>query len=61
MNAIWQEVKANHAKLEACSRHQFEPLQPGQILTKYRCTACLGEVDAIAKSWYEKGLEHARA
>lgn len=61
MLALWAEVKANHAKLEACPRHAFiamEP-EPRRLSGKWRCASCGGEVEASAARWYRLGLEHA--
>ena len=62
INEVWEEVKANHAKLDACDGpHVFEPIDAKKVVgRRYRCGLCKGEVDAINRSWYEKGLEHAR-
>lgn len=56
IQAIAEQVKANHAKLQACAYHQFEALitaPPGR--GRYRCRNCQGEVDAIAYRWHELG------
>lgn len=60
INEVWEEVKANHAKLDACKGpHTFEPIDSTKkIGCRYRCALCGGEVDSINKSWYAKGLEH---
>lgn len=59
MHKIWQEVKANHAKLNECDYHEFV-LVPGDnspILTKrkYVCTHCGGVIDGMAHKWHEQG------
>ena len=54
VKSLWAEVKANHAKLEACPLHDFEPATPGT--RKRRCRNCGGEVGTIEVSWYEAGL-----
>lgn len=61
--AIWAKVKANHARLDACpGPHAFEDVTLTRTLNKhYRCTLCGGEVDAVAKRWYEHGLKHGQA
>lgn len=59
--AIWDEVKANHARLDACRLHNFAiDTTPDRPLgKKWKCTACGGVVDEIRKQWYERGLAHA--
>lgn len=53
-------VRANIAKLSACSLHTFEPIAPAQPLrTRYRCTSCGGEIDSSAYRWYQLGRAHA--
>ena len=59
---LWASVKANAAKLEGCSRHDFVSIEPERrIGGKYRCTRCGGEADSIAVRWYREGLQHAEA
>ena len=57
---IWEEVKANHKKLDNCTSHDFTEVinKENMARTKYKCTNCGGTVDFIAKHWYEKGREH---
>lgn len=63
------EVRENMARLNDCTDHQFGPipkiLAPGEcpprmpgLGQRYRCTRCMGEVDGIARHWYEKGRSH---
>jgi hypothetical protein len=61
---IYEEVKANHAKLNACDRHDFEPVpkypdKPSHPLKDYVCRRCGGRIDAIAHNWYQRGLSSA--
>jgi hypothetical protein len=61
IKAIWEKVKANHAKLDSCEGpHQFEESsRPGSPDGhKYRCTRCGGELDSINTDWYNQGLKH---
>jgi hypothetical protein len=58
---IWDAVKANHAKLDACPGHDFGPLQPGNLSARYECRNCRGWADGSAVSWYQKGLAHGRS
>ena len=68
---IWAEVMANKNKLEGCAgphdfsicldRHTKQPIDNPtniQLFGAYwRCSKCGGQVDAINKSWYNKGLK----
>lgn len=58
---IWEEVKANTARLNACPRHDFVAEQPGRLGSKWRCSACSGTVDGSAAHWYRQGLTHGGA
>jgi predicted SprT family Zn-dependent metalloprotease len=56
---IWREVKENHAKLRACSNHEFVDLEPTkQLGKKYQCKHCGGTLDGIAVHWYNLGKRH---
>ena len=61
---VFKEVKINRKKLDNCKGpHEFVPDPPSKMPTigsRYRCTECGGTVDAIALSWYNKGIEHGR-
>lgn len=59
---IWEGVKENSRKLEACPGHDFSiDLRPDRPVGKdWQCTRCGGRADTIAKLWYERGLEHGR-
>lgn len=59
---ILEQVKENHKKLDSCTCHDFSvDLTPDQkMLKKYQCVNCKGEVDSIAKYWYEKGQVNTR-
>jgi hypothetical protein len=42
-----------------CAEHEFEAVDPQKKLGgKWRCKHCSGEVDAVAKYWYNLGLKH---
>lgn len=56
--SIWDQVKANHARLESCKRHDFGSMDAHKLGAKYTCRACGGTADAVAVSWYRRGLEH---
>lgn len=58
---IWAEVRANQAMLDACSRHEFEQIEPGKFGSRWRCKHCGGEVNSSAVHWYTRGLEHGSA
>lgn len=62
MDKIFQEVKANSAALNSCSGHNFEvhTKYDSGFVRKYKCSNCGGTADAIAVSWYRKGLEHGK-
>ncbi len=54
--SIWEEVKANQAKLDSCPWHEFERLitaPPGK--EAYGCRHCRGKVDASAYRWHQLG------
>lgn len=55
MVSLWEEVKANHAKLNACPWHEFEPIMQLATKPRYRCLNCGGEVDASAYHWHKQG------
>lgn len=56
MLEIAEQVKANHARLNGCARHEFALIPGGAPLRqKYRCTLCGGEVDHHAWYWHEQG------
>lgn len=57
MVEIWEQVKANHAKLNACPWHEFEavPMSEAGLKRRYRCIHCGGEIDQHAHHWHEQG------
>lgn len=59
---IYNKVIDNKAKLDACPQHFFTiDLSPERTLGKHwACAKCDGEVDALAKYWYELGATHLR-
>ena len=58
MKKLWEEVKANHARLRACpGPHDFGALAP-LMLAKYTCSKCKGTITGNDRYWYDKGLEH---
>lgn len=56
--SMWDEVKANHAKLDGCARHDFGSVDDRKLGARYTCRACGGWTDATAVMWYERGLNH---
>lgn len=54
MAEIWDEVKANQAKLSACPVHVFSPAVAGS--RKRICSACGGWVSVTDAGWYERGF-----
>lgn len=64
MVKIHEEVKANHAKLNACpGPHDFQPESdpPTRRVNRFRCTKCGGTVSLSDYKWYQDGLKHGRA
>jgi hypothetical protein len=63
LDEIWKQVKINHKKLDNCDGpHEFEPMQhkDGELVRRYRCKKCGGEIDAIHHIWYKRGFEHGQ-
>lgn len=58
--SIWDQVKANHALLESCHLHDFGSTDAHKLGAKYTCRACGGAADAVAVSWYQRGLAHGK-
>lgn len=60
---IWGEVRGNIARLDACpGPHDFTELGgDATVRVLYRCSRCLGVVDAGQLHWYHRGLAHGRA
>jgi len=67
---IMADVKANHAKLESCDRHDFsqpidrrtkEPIPERVVFCDWRCVRCGGWVDCHAKHWFDIGVRHGGA
>lgn len=65
---IFERIKANQAKLDSCSKHSFSvpidrrtmlPLTKPEFGCRWRCENCQGEVDGIARVWFNRGVEHA--
>ena len=59
VHEIWAQVKANHARLNACPDHHFERTpESTEFKAHYRCRNCEGEIDAITHRWYTVGRSH---
>lgn len=58
ISSIWEQVKANQARLDTCNLHDFEQIE-SRFGSKWRCKKCQGEADASAVLWYQKGLNHS--
>lgn len=56
--SIWEQVKANSAKLRACPRHRF-PGGDVKIGQKLTCLACGGEMGIPSIADYVRGYEAA--
>jgi len=57
---IWEEVKENQAKLNACVRpHDFQQDDPKSIRSRWTCRLCDGKVSSREARWYILGLEDA--
>lgn len=56
--ALWEQVKANSAKLNACPRHRF-PAGPVRLGQKHTCLDCGGAIDGVALLNYIAGYEAA--
>lgn len=61
-------VRANHAKLNSCRRHDFtipvdrstkKPITVHEPFCYWQCQRCGGWVSGTDRKWYETGLEHA--
>jgi hypothetical protein len=56
VEGIWRQVKANAVLLNACTRHDFKPADPG--VRSRRCIHCGGSVGLAEARWYELGRAH---
>lgn len=60
VTALYEQVKANRIKLDACLKHRFnigEP--PYQLGEKFVCANCAGTIDAVQAYAYARGFEAA--
>lgn len=58
---IWEDVQANHKRLEACAGpHDFQPvIDPKLKLPRdYTCALCNGRISATDHFWYARGIAH---
>lgn len=58
---IAEEAKANVARLNSCSRHDFQPVGRRAFADDYVCQHCQGKVNSSSFRWYSDGLIHASA
>lgn len=71
IDAVFEEVKQNHKKMDTCPHHDFSIVldrhskqridnpTPQQLFgAKFQCTRCGGIVDGIERLWYTRGLRH---
>lgn len=56
---IWDEVKANLAKLQSCPRHLVDPPGEPKMGIKLTCQVCGGVIGLAAISEYIRGYEAA--
>lgn len=58
--ALFEQVKANRAKLDACQKHHFNIGDPPyRFGAKFTCTNCGGEMDAVQAFRYCQGFKAA--
>lgn len=58
IGSIWEQVKANVARLRSCERHDFSREYKRGGSVRYQCLRCRGTVDRLQKYWYEIGVLH---
>jgi hypothetical protein len=58
--ALWESIKAQHARTEACELHQLLPTCEPRLKAQWRCGSCGWEPDAGKMLAYEQGLKHGR-
>lgn len=56
---LFEQIKANRAKLDACPRHAFGELPPLAFGVKLTCQRCGGTLGAIEAAQYARGFEAA--
>lgn len=58
--AMLATIRANQARLDNCPKHHFNITQPPYAFrTKFTCTNCGGNLDALQAFAYAKGYEAA--
>lgn len=58
---ILAKVKENQRRLDSCKGHAFdEQVEAMPFGSKWRCTACGGVVDIVARTWYLRGVAHGQ-
>jgi len=62
-HAIWEQEKANKAKLDACALHQFRLSEHADLpvmargLKRFTCLHCGGMIQYPSILWYERGAK----
>ena len=56
IRGIWEQVKANSAKLRSCNRHRFEASQV-KLGQKMICLNCGGTISLTDVGYYIRGYE----
>lgn len=57
VQAIFEQVKENNAKLNGCQYHEFELHEQGALVSrsKFRCIHCGGTINGDQYRWHELG------
>lgn len=55
----FEEVRQNHAKLRACTRHQFDTPPQFELGKRHTCKNCGGTMSGERIAHYEEGVRHA--
>ena len=60
VNEIWEQMKANHKRLNSCKGHRFGQIDVKNIRTRrVKCQRCGGFMSVIDIGIYQKGYAHA--
>lgn len=59
MQPLMNQARWNNHLLRRCERHDFYDMTPDiQLLKRYKCRHCGGEINGVAYYWYREGLKH---